>query len=118
MDQTYIEYFSPGSLVPETSISKVSSRVAPTNIPARAYGFRFFDRQEVESNGETLYGEPKNHSGMTFIGKQYSIEEIKKKGLGSRTLISNLENYNAIAGVQTRHGNWQPLLKGDKVIPE
>jgi hypothetical protein len=115
MTKHFIEIFYPGSLFAETATQEIKSREEKVNIPKESYGFRFFDQSHVLSNGETLIGPRKNVSGMTFIGKKYSLEELKQQFPEERRLYSNVKQ-NFKFAVKTRRGNWQGVGENDIVL--
>lgn len=116
MTKHYIEFYYPGAFFPENSIKEIKNRRTPRNIPKSSYGFMYFDQEEFKLNDEILTGERKNKSGMTFLGKKYTIEELKKDFPDHKILISNIENNGYQFAVKTRLGNWQPVGEIDKVI--
>ena len=71
MNKHYVEFFYPGSLFAETSIQQVVSREAKVDFPKGIYGYRFFMRDEFDTETETLVGKPHNHSVMTYFGEEY-----------------------------------------------
>lgn len=121
--RTYVTVMYPGSFFPEESTRRVNSRdpdeLLKTLEPG-AFAFQFFDRTEMEVAGETLTGQPQNQSGTFYIGKEYSLAEVKAEFGASkerRILIGNLEGNNYARAVHCRTRNWRPLLEGDVVIP-
>jgi hypothetical protein len=116
----YVEFFYPGIFMSETNTKQVKDRtpIKKEKAPAGCYGYRFFDREEKQDKEEILLGKNKNHSGMTYFGKVYTLTEVKKmakeKDMGC--LVSNMESNDWPKVVQTIRGNWQPLEKGDTVI--
>ena len=118
MIKHYVEFYSPGSFFPETSVREIKSRKFPLTIPKSCYGYHFFDMEQIEKNGEILNGKRKNNSGMTYFGKEYSIEELERDFPKEKILIRNIKGNGYLAAVKTRRGNWQGLTKRDKVINE
>ena len=113
----YVEIFYPGSLFQRSEVKEIEERnPALVDVPDDAFGYRFFDRTEVMSDGKVATGEKENISGMTYFGTAYTLEEIKAKFPQDKTLISNMELYKWKYLVKTRCGNWQVLEKGDQVI--
>jgi hypothetical protein len=114
----YVEFYYPGTFVAETETREVASRdVPPDDVPRGAYGYRFFDREEVEQDGETLRGERKNWSPTTFYGHEYTVEQLKAEFPSERILISNVEGNGYKRAVRTDRGWWQQLSDGDVVLP-
>jgi len=57
----YVEFFYPGSFFSESSFEEVSHRDFDQIVmPEGAFAFHFFDREEVEQDGELLTGKCKN----------------------------------------------------------
>lgn len=69
-------------------------------------------------DGETLYGERKNYSGMTYYGKILTLDDVKAlepKGHHMLLLIQmEINKYDKV--VRTICGNFQPLDKNDVVV--
>jgi hypothetical protein len=77
MLKQYIEFFYPGMIVSESSVREVADRTPPTELPKGAFGYRFFSKNEVIQEGETLVGQPKDYSHTTYLGKEMTLEEVK-----------------------------------------
>ena len=117
MVRHYVEFYYPGSLFAETSTKEVARRdPALVKLPKGAYGFRFFDRTEIEEGGETLMGERKNFSRFTYYGEEWPLERIERELPNERILISNIKGNGYKAAVKTIRGNWMWLEKGDRVL--
>ena len=113
----YVEFSFPGVLFNEYQTKEVKERDPKLiKLPKGAFAFRFFDRTEVEIEGETLVGNPKNYSPLTYYGREYTLEEIKEKFPSFGTLILNMESNAWNRVVKTIRGNWCPLEEGDIVI--
>ena len=115
----YVEFYYPGSLVAETEVKQIKNRKERFKIPEYAFGYRFFDKEEVEVKGETLTGRRKNWSGMHYFGEVMSLKEVKEQRLsirGSKTLIRNMEGNGWKRVVKTRCGNFQPFEKRDRLV--
>lgn len=113
----YVEFSYPGAFLSEYSSEEIAERKAElVKVPEGAFAYRFYDREEVEVDGETLCGERKNYSSRTYFGKAYTLEEVKREFPQYETLIFNMECNGWNRVVQTRRGNWQPLGEGDIVI--
>lgn len=113
----YVEFMYPGAFFSETEVREVKER-DPTKleVPQGCFGYRFFERQEVQEGGETLFGQPRNYSGTTYFGKAMTIADVKREMPDAKTLISNMENNGWDKVVKTRRGNFQPLQLEDRVI--
>jgi len=116
--RTYVEFLLPGTMFSEAETRPLPYRGAPiTNVPARCFGYRVFDRREVEEGGETLVGKPHNYSPTTYFGREYSVADLVRDMPHERVLISNIRDNGYHRAVRTRLGNWQPLRDGDLVVP-
>lgn len=62
----------------DTSDKSIESREDRVDIPDHAYGYRFFDREEVDQDGELLGGKNKNHSNWFFLGEIFDKERVEK----------------------------------------
>lgn len=119
MEVTYIEFIFPGSFFPEASAQPVSRRELPETIPGQAAGYRFFARTEANVDGETLIGKPKDHSGWTYFGKEFSAAQVEAlEGDRYRILKSNIRINGYTRMVQTIYGNWYQLEDGDRVVAD
>lgn len=118
MLKQYIEFYYPGSFVSETSAQEVSDRTPPSELPKGAYGYRFFARSDVTQDGETLRGQPKDHSPMTYYGESMTLEEVKALAPSGdyRILVSNMECNGWDRVVLTVRGQFMPLNAGDSVV--
>lgn len=116
MIKTYVEFFVPGSFFSESSVKEVTDRSSPKNIPDNVFAYRFYDIEEVVLNGEKLKSNTKNHSGMYYFGKAYTLSEIKENFPSQEILISNMKCNNWKKVVKTKMGNFQPLNENDVVF--
>lgn len=87
-------------------------------MPKGAYGFRFYDQEEEDRNGEMLKGVQKNYSGWYFIGRKMTLEDVKKEMPDSKILISNMECNRYKAVVHTKRGQCFSLGDNDIVMAE
>lgn len=117
----YVEYVYPGCIVSESSKREVTDRIpelAREKMPEGAFGFRFMDRQEMTSNGETLSGEFKDIGSWHYEGTMYTIEEVKSLFPDKEILISNMECNHWNRVVKTKFGQFINLNDGDVVLAE
>lgn len=113
----FVEFSFHGAFLSEYQVKEVTERNPElVTVPEGAFAYRFFDRTETSIDGEVLVGERKNISPLTYIGKEYTLEEVKDQFPECHILISNMEVNGWSRVVKTRCGNWQPLLEGDIVI--
>lgn len=88
---TYIEFFQPGIYEAQRTCEKVEARAESTKLPQNCYAYRFFDRTEMEVDGELLIGPSKNFSGMTFFGKAMYAEEFMQSRHSSPQAIKAIK---------------------------
>lgn len=112
----YVCFLSPGSFVPNEKWQEIKSRKDKIDAPDNCFAYYFFDREEVEKDGELLLGKEKNQSGRYYFGKVMTAEEIEKTVPDSGILLSNMRINNWPTVVRTRMGNFQPLEKNDTVL--
>ncbi len=116
----YVEILYRGMLFDETDKRKVKSRDASkVKVPKEAYGFRFFDLEEIVKGNETLVGEPKNYSGIFYFGKVMTLEDVEREMPKEDSLLWNMKNNGYKKVIKTRSGNFKPFFeKKDKVLGE
>lgn len=115
MTKLYVEFFYPGSLFSESTTQEVTSK-ENIKLPERAFGYRFFEREEVTlEGGELLKGANKNHSGMYYKGTLYTLEEVKQIP-NTEILQCNMEMNGDKLVIKTIIGNWQPFTEKDTLI--
>lgn len=119
MLKQYIEFFYPGSFVSETTFREVFDRTPPADTPARAYGYRFFARNEVECDGEKLTGDRKEYSPTTYFGETLTLADVLALTPPGdyKILVSNMRNNGWERVVRTVRGQFMPLEPCDVVLP-
>ncbi len=113
----YVEFDMPGAFMPETETRKVKDRIPANivNIPKYTYAIQYFDKEEARHGKETLTGKPKSRSKRILFGKEYTLEEIEKMGIGKHTpLYFNASQYKVAKCIA---GNWQPI-EGAILLPD
>jgi hypothetical protein len=119
MDVTYIEFLYPGAFIAETSSRAVPCRALPEVIPGQTTGYRFFTRKEVVVDGEKLVSQPKDYSGWTYFGKEYSAEQIRAMDADHLAVLRGNVRINGWDRVvQTTCGRWYPLDDADIVVAD
>lgn len=109
MTKHYVEFTYPGSFFSETSSKQVDSHdPASITLPKGAYAFRFYDLEEIELNGETLTGEPKNYSPRYIKGEKVTLEQAKRNLPTTHTLVSNMEGNHWDYVVKCAQGHIPP----------
>jgi len=118
MLKQYIEFFYPGAVVSDSITQEVADRSPPAELPKGAYGYRFFARSEVTQDGETLRGQPKDYSPMTYYGEEMTLDEVKNLTPSSdyRILVSNMECNRWDRVVRTISGQFMLPNDGDLVV--
>lgn len=122
----YLERLYPSFFGAETSMEKVETN-DPDKIVDRmrgdkkCYGFRFFEREELEVNGEILSGENKNYSGIFYFGIELTKKELLEKIRGTASednVRHNMKQSESDRFVETRRGTIHPLRGIDKVLSD
>lgn len=116
MVKIFMRTFHPGLFVSEQSVKEVPSREVRPAPLSRAYAWQFFERECVVKDGETLLGEPKNHSPTYYVGEELSAEEAIARG--NNVAKSNIEGNGYKRLVITKMGQMFPLYDGDVVVGE
>ena len=113
----YVEFLHPGIIMSESSSEEVDHR-DPTliKLPQNSFGFRFYDREEKESEGELLVGKSKNHSYWSIQGEALTLADVKERFPKERTLIGNMERNKTKRVCKTEFGQFIPLDKEDTII--
>lgn len=119
MIRHYVEFTFPGTFFCETTVESIASRDAEIVLPPRAFAYRLFDREEVDADGETLKGQPKNFGPRHFRGAVLTLEDVKREYPQHGILIGNMEcnGYARVCRCQP-HGNFVPMEPEDVVIKE
>lgn len=116
MTKHYVEYLFPGIIVSETSAEEIKSRNVKLKPPKGAYAYQFFDREEVEKDGETLIGKAKNRSGTFYLGGKVKTREDIEREMPGSILASNMRCNKIERIVMTKAGQAMELHKGDEVV--
>lgn len=109
----YVEFDTPGVLLPETEVREVKTRFPADleNIPEYTYAINFFDQQEVTKQGEVLTGSPKNKSPRIVFGQVYTKDQLLELGFTEDSHLYH-NAYNSEGKViKCIAGNWQPWDK-------
>lgn len=122
MNTYYITYYFPGIICSDTTDKKIASRdplLHAREAPEGSYAFRYYDKEEITFNGETLNGKDKNKTGYYWIdGEIYDHETIKQNKLCTPILLLNMEcnDYKYVVSSK-RQPNWiQPLYETASII--
>lgn len=113
----YVTFLIPGSFFPNEQTEEIFSRNQVLDIPDNCFAYQFFDREEVEQDGELLVGNKKNVSGRFYLGKTMTAQEIEAEGGHNQILLANMKINGWDKVVKTRMGNYQPIEKDDVVLP-
>lgn len=125
MLKQYVQFLFPGLIVSNISTRPVPDRQAISDLPVGAYGYRFFDREEIMQGDEWLLGKEKNYSPYIYFGEALTVEDVERLNGGDarlsgeyRILLSNMRGNGYSRVVRTIRGSFHPLNKGDVVINE
>jgi hypothetical protein len=99
--------FFPGFAMSNQTTLEVKDRTPDAvSLSKSCFAFRFFDQTEVEFEGETLKGKPKNYSGTYFIdGVVCSVDEAVSTHSFDVANLCTLRPEELL--VKTRSGSWQ-----------
>jgi len=127
MRQSFVTFFSPGTMVAETTTTPIDkwdinkaismAKEVKERHGALPYGFQFTIRERADKE---LDSKETVRSGMYYLGGKIStLDEIKKKNdPKDRILISNME-CNGYDRIVTNNNSWkwtQPLGENDTVL--
>ena len=120
MIKHYVEFTMLGGFFYEYSTESIDHRdSSKVKVPKNAFAFRFFDREEVESNGEILKGDRKNYSSLYYVGGEImTLAQVKKQLPQEEILINNMEINNWDKVIKHRFGGFQPFEKDNVLLPE
>ena len=117
MIQHYVEFLYPGAFFAESSVQKTETRDPNSLVlPDGADGFRFFSRTEFNVDGEVVMGEKKDFSEWFYIGREMSLDNVKREMSNERILQDNMKYNHWDRIVCVRSGKCYPLESGDRVI--
>lgn len=116
MTKHYVEFLFPGIIVSESSVLEIKDRNARIKPPQGAYAYQFFDREEVEMNGETLTGSPKNRSGRYFLGGTVKTRKQVAREMPGSILESNMLCNKMDRVVMTSAGQAMEIHPGDVIV--
>ena len=113
----YAEFFYPGIILAESMCEEIKERKPECiKIPGNSYGFRFFDREEYECNGERLVGEKKNISANYLVGRKMTLEQVMEEFPEKEVLILNMQTNHYDSVIITEFGQAIPFRENDVVI--
>jgi hypothetical protein len=127
MKAHFVEFFSPGTFVAETSVKPIPSwdvqaalelsKGVEERYGARPYGFRFLTKQRGDGD---LDSHISKSSGMYYIdGQVLSLADLQAKGdPDDSTLIENMRcnEYSHVVRTCSPYKWAQPLGEGDVVL--
>jgi len=110
MIQMYVQVLYPGIIVSDTLEYESHTRdPRKFEMPERAFGFRFFNKEVLEGSTGKVYGKPHDYSPWYYKGTVRTIEQVKEQ-----EPYSVLNGYNRI--VDTEFGQYIPLKDDDVVL--
>jgi hypothetical protein len=132
MKKHFVEFHSPGTVFPETTVKPIDSwdaaeaeKMAATvteRFNATPYGFRFLTRERTDAD---LDSKVVKQSGMYFIrGRVETIDDVKRRADPKESiLLSNMEynGWNRIVRHVPGDEGWGwtlPLEEGDAILHE
>lgn len=116
--KTYVEFFMPGIMFPNTTIREVKDRNANALlVPPGVYKFVYFDMREITYLGDVYTSDKRlNVSGNYYIGGTvHTLDDIPNTEQ-YRILLDNMRCNHWDRMIECSTGNWQPFNAGDIVI--
>jgi hypothetical protein len=115
----FVTFYYPGSFVDEEETRAIPQRGEVGEIPAYAFGYQEWDREESEVDGEVLRGQPKNRGPMVLFGESFTAAEIEALGDRARyrILLLNMSSNGWERVVRTERGNFKPLTENVRLLP-
>lgn len=115
MIQHYVKFYYPGFFFAEDSVEAIDHRDPDkVEVPKSAYGFFFFDRKEIDDDGDVLQSDSLNESGTYFIGEVKSLDEIPETP-ENEILRRNMKVNGWTNVVKLECGWYQPFKDGDQI---
>lgn len=121
----WAEYYYPGSLFDEEQTIQMSTaddvKEALEKMPAGAHSFILFDleiRSGKLEDGEEITNRRRANVSPRFYpdGTHYDLKRIEQEFGKDLILYGNVRQYDPPAAVKTRRGNFQPLVKGARIL--
>ena len=102
----------------QETFSIKSDKVSSLRIPARALGFKLFDRpsEDITVKGEKIISKDTEiNASLYYIGKIISLEEIKEKYGEESDMYQEMLEKKYYGGVITRENTILPLRLNEQV---
>ncbi len=84
-------------------------------IPVDCIGYRFFDKILYDEGDEEVIGARRNITGYTYLGEEYTVEEIESNFPDKSPFIKWLKDNGYKRAVKTYANKWVPLEETDQV---
>jgi len=115
MIKHYVDFDTPGFILPEREVeTRRPSEVK--DIPKNTYSMTFFDREEVDANGETLRGKKKNVSPRILFGTKYDLKGLEKLGYSEKDRLYRNIKWSYKFAVKCITGHWQGVNKKEIIL--
>lgn len=118
-NQKYIEWLYHSRFFAEPESKPVPFNYkSPRKWPKGALGYRFYERQIVESDGELLAGKRRNVTPWVYRGVEYTLDEVRQLQGDYHVLITNMEcnDWDRVVFAGGMQGPAYPLLHGERVV--
>jgi hypothetical protein len=112
----YVQFFYPGVIITEVSSKRVANRTDKIEVPKNSFGYRFYDVEIQECNGEKLRGKDKNESHCYYVGRAMTLADVKREMPNETILIDNMERNDFKRIVRTKYGQSIPMDDNDVII--
>lgn len=113
----FIELYYPGSF---TANIVVKELIADSKLPldGNVFAYRLFTRDYKMLNGNRVFNHPKNFSPLTYFGRVYSLDEIKRDFSDRIVLIANMEDNKIDKVVCVKSGAFYPFNEKQELVEE
>lgn len=116
----WVEFEHPGSFVSESSTLDITGPDAKFDVPASAFAYTIWSREDMRVDGKVYRGDPVRHGKRVVFGTAYSVEQVETLHRSGEAgdlgiLLSNMRCNKWPQVIRTRRGNWQPLGKNVRV---
>ena len=112
----YIGFLYFRSLLGEICRELPDRKFRLCELPQNAIGYFFFDCDMRNKNGIILMGKMINISDTTYIGKEYSFEQIQSVFKEEKNLLSTMQRLGKKRAILLKNRHWHLIGDFDSVI--
>jgi len=117
INKTYVEFFYQKLGFFEKAEEVKYRDVNKIKVPKDCYGFKFYDQTLTFDEGDIHPGIPENFSGMFYIGKIKTLDDIKHE-IPNSALQKIMEANKWDKVVRIKTGEYKPFLIEDILLRE